>query len=76
MNDIIDTMVKITVPDMTCHHCAVTITKAVTGLKGVKKVFADPNTKAVEVDLEDDSKLDGVVKAIADAGYSPEVERS
>jgi hypothetical protein len=70
-----DTMVKITVPDMTCHHCAGTITKAVTGLDGVKKVFADPNTKAVEVDLEDDSRLDGVVKAIADAGYSPEVER-
>jgi hypothetical protein len=29
----------------------------------------------VEVDLYDDVKLDAVVEAIADAGYSPEVEK-
>ena len=69
-------MVKISVPDMTCQHCAGTIIKAVNGVDGIKSVFADPATKKVEVDLDDHAKLTDVVKAIADAGYSPEVEVS
>ena len=67
-------MATITVPDMTCHHCAGTITKAVTGVDGVKDIFADPVTKKVEVNLDDDARLDAVVKAIEEAGYSPSVD--
>ena len=62
-------MYQFTVADMTCGHCASTITKAVKG--------ADPNAK-IEISLREhlvkvDSALSAQVigECIADAGYTP-----
>jgi copper chaperone len=64
------TMIEIRVPDMTCGHCAGTITRA---LKD-----ADPGA-AVEVSLADKrvrvtTRLAAgeVAECIADAGYTPQ----
>lgn len=64
------TMIDIKVPDMTCGHCASTITKAVKEL--------DP-AAVVEVSLPDhrvriqsDASKDSLVHAITEAGYTPE----
>jgi len=63
-------MISLTVNDMTCGHCAATITKA------IKAVDVDANVK---VDLAEhqvhveSTKLNhgDVAEAIQDAGYSP-----
>ncbi len=65
-------MFKLRVPDMTCQHCVGTITKAVTGLPGVKGVSADPATKIVALDLDESADTEALIKVIAAAGYSPE----
>ncbi len=64
------TMIDIKVPDMTCGHCASTITKTVKEL--------DP-AAVVEVSLPDhrvriqsSTPKDALVHAIAEAGYTPE----
>ncbi|MBW1806556.1 MAG: permease [Deltaproteobacteria bacterium] len=59
------------VDDMTCQHCAATITKAVTDLPGVGSINTDPATKLVWLDLDDSADEDLVVQAIVDAGFHP-----
>jgi copper chaperone len=57
------------VEDMTCGHCAGTITKAIeTGLRGAR-VHADPATKLVSVRGARD--LSAVKALVTGAGYTP-----
>jgi copper chaperone len=63
--------VTLKVEDMTCGHCASTITKAVeAGLPGTR-VRADPATKLVSIrGTRDLAKVEAL---IAGAGYTPTV---
>ncbi len=58
------------VPGMTCNHCRMAITKALTALEGVKDVSVDLERKQVTVSF-DPARVDAgrMKKAIADAGY-------
>lgn len=60
------------VEDMTCGHCAATITKAIeTSVPGAK-VHADPVAKLVKITGSADiARLQEIVKQ---AGYTPSVE--
>ena len=62
---------NLTVPDMHCTHCSAKIESTVKAVKGVKKVLADPKTKAVCVEY-DASKCtpESVVSAIVGAGFT------
>jgi uncharacterized membrane protein YraQ (UPF0718 family)/copper chaperone CopZ len=60
------------VPDMTCHNCAASITKAAGQVPGVGKINADPATKLVILNLSGDADPDAAVKAIKEAGFHPE----
>ncbi|MFI4926307.1 MAG: heavy-metal-associated domain-containing protein [Burkholderiales bacterium] len=63
-------MITFRVPDMTCGHCASTITKAITGLDKAAQVQVSVPEKLVSVDSSAaEAELLG---AIRDAGYSPE----
>jgi uncharacterized membrane protein YraQ (UPF0718 family)/copper chaperone CopZ len=59
------------VPDMTCQHCARTITDAVSGLPGVDEVDADPASKTVAFELAETADTRALVRAIVDAGFNP-----
>jgi copper chaperone len=60
-------------PDMSCNHCKMTIENAVKELSGIKFVNADPNTKKVTVDFdENEVSLDDIKSVIEDAGYDVE----
>ena len=60
-------MTKLTVPDMSCGHCAGVITKALKDLdQGASIAFDMP---AREIDIDTQVPLDAVVAALADAGY-------
>ena len=63
----------LTAPDMSCNHCKMTIESAVKELSGIKYVNADPNTKKVTVDFdENEVSLDDIKSVIVDAGYEVE----
>ena len=66
-----DAMFSVNVPDMTCQHCAGTITKAATSVPGVKRVDADPDTKLVAIDAEESCDRAAVLDAIREAGFHP-----
>lgn len=59
------------VPDMTCAHCAATITGAVEGLDGVGGIDANPATRLVSLDLSEGANEAAIERAIARAGYHP-----
>lgn len=63
-------MVTFKVNDMTCGHCASTITKAVTSVDGSARVEVDIPRKLVHVTGEMASAV--LLGAIHDAGYTPE----
>lgn len=64
-------MIRFTVNDMTCGHCAATITKAVKGVDPQAEVRIDLPAHKVEIDS---GKADApaLSAAIAEAGYTPE----
>ena len=62
---------KFKVADMTCGHCAQTITKAIQKVSPAAKVHADPVSKLVAVSGAGD--LATVKALIAKAGFTPTV---
>ncbi len=62
-------MIELKVPDMTCGHCASTITKAVKEVDAAGRIEIDLPGKTVRID----SALPAAefVEAIAEAGYTP-----
>jgi copper chaperone len=58
------------VDDMTCGHCASTITKAVRAVDGAAKVEVDLRQHLVHIEATE-AKPRELTDAIAEAGYSP-----
>ena len=63
-------MISFQVTDMTCGHCAATITKAVKAVDRAAEVHIDLAAHRVQVASQVDAAL--LQTAIRDAGYSPE----
>jgi len=61
--------IELKVPDMACGACADSITEAIHNLDSQATVQADTKTKQVTIETE--VSPSSVIKAIADAGYSP-----
>jgi copper chaperone len=59
----------LSVEGMTCHHCEMTVEKALLEVDGVKSAKADHNLKSVEVQFKDDLDLGLVKEKIEKAGY-------
>ena len=60
---------ELSVKDMTCKHCEMTVKNAVESVPGVKKVVVDLGRKIVGVD--GNVSAEAVEKAIENAGYTP-----
>lgn len=63
-------MIQFQVDDMTCGHCASTITRTVQGLDAGAKVTVDLGAHLVTVDGAQAS-AQALQAAIADAGFTP-----
>lgn len=63
-------MIELKVLDMTCGHCASTITKAVKELDASAKVEVSLADHRVRVDSK--ASKEDLLHRIADAGYTPE----
>jgi copper chaperone len=60
-------MLKLKVDEMSCGHCAATVTKAVEGVSGVEK--ADIDLAKGEVTVIGNPDVAALIAAIDDAGY-------
>ena len=68
--------VTLSVPDMTCPVCPLTVKKALSDVKGVNKVDVNFDKKEATVNFDDaKTDVDALRKATADAGYPSTVKR-
>ena len=63
-------MTTLKVPDMTCGHCKMTVTRALTGLAGVSRVDVDLASKDVSVTHDARVGLAQIKQAVEAAGYT------
>jgi copper chaperone CopZ len=59
----------LTVEGMTCHHCEMTVEKALLEIAGVKTAKADHSTKSVAVEYKGELDMPNVKEKIEKAGY-------
>ncbi len=62
-------MTKLKVPSMSCGHCKMTVSKALTSIDGVSRVDIDLETKDVSVTHDPKVSLAELTRAVEDAGY-------
>ena len=62
-------MMELSVPDMTCGHCASTVAKTVALVDPGAKVEVDLNSKKVKIHSTEDRK--DFIDALTNAGYPP-----
>lgn len=61
---------NISVPDISCNHCKMSIEGAVGALNGVNRVEVHIEPRTVDVDYDDASvSLDAIYAAIEEQGY-------
>ncbi len=61
-------MLKLNVPDMTCGHCAGTVTKAIQNVDGQASVTVDLPSKTVSIVTAADAEK--ISQAVEAAGYA------
>jgi len=59
----------LTIEGMTCHHCEMTVEKAVKQLKNVLSVKADHQNKTLEIVYTGELKIEDVKQKVEEAGY-------
>ena len=62
-------MTTLSVPDISCGHCKMSIEGALNELEGVKKAEVSIDAKTVAVEFASPADLEGIVTAIEDQGY-------
>ena len=63
-------MTTLKVPDMTCGHCKMTVTTALSGLAGVSRVDVDLASKDVRVTHDGTVDLAEIKRTVEAAGYT------
>lgn len=62
-------MFELNLPDMTCGHCASTVSQTCKLVDPASKVEVDISTKQVKITSNEDRR--DFVEALAEAGYPP-----
>jgi copper chaperone len=61
----------LTVPNISCKHCVVTIKRELGELEGVTSVEGDVGTKTVTVEWEAPAAWDGIEALLTEINYPP-----
>jgi copper chaperone len=61
--------VKLSIPNISCHHCTNAIAMETRDLPGVIKVEGDVATKTAVFTLENEAALGAVKQTLAEIGY-------
>ena len=59
------------VPNISCHHCVMTIERELKELDGIVSVNADAETKAVSVEWESPANWEGIEALLTEINYPP-----
>jgi copper chaperone len=59
------------VPNISCHHCVMTIQRELAALDGVTEVKADVDTKEVTVEWDDRTSWQEIVELLTEINYPP-----
>jgi copper chaperone len=60
---------KLSVPNISCGHCVMTIQRELNEMEGVKKVEGDPKTKEITVEWENPATLEKIKATLEDINY-------
>ncbi|MCP3972878.1 MAG: heavy-metal-associated domain-containing protein [bacterium] len=63
------TQATLSVPDISCNHCKMSIEGAVNELDGVDKVEVAIDDRTVDVSFDSPTDMDAIVAAIEGQGY-------
>jgi copper chaperone len=69
MRSVIMETKKMSIPNISCGHCVMTIKNELSELKGVSKVEGDPNTKEITVDWEAPATLEQIKTHLREINY-------
>jgi copper chaperone len=61
--------VTLSVPDVSCNHCAMTIKRELAGVQGISGVEVDVAKKTVTFQYANDQALEQAKAVLADIGY-------
>lgn len=65
---IIDTK-KLSIPNITCGHCVMTIKRELSDIDGVSKVEGDPNTKEITIEWDSPATLEKIKSTLKEINY-------
>jgi copper chaperone len=60
---------KLSVPNISCGHCVMTIQRELKEVEGVNKVEGDPTTKEITVEWENPATLEKIKSALEEIDY-------
>ena len=60
---------KLSVPNITCGHCVMTIQRELGEIEGVSKVEGDPTSKEVTVDYDAPATLEKIQSTLREINY-------
>jgi copper chaperone CopZ len=63
--------VTLNIPDISCHHCVMTIARETKDLPGVIKVEGSVQAKTATFTLENETALGTVKRTLQEIGYPP-----
>ena len=63
--------VTLSIPNISCHHCIMTIARETKDLPGVVKVEGNQPAKTATFTLENEAALDTVRETLVEIGYPP-----
>jgi copper chaperone CopZ len=63
------TVVTLSIPAISCHHCTNTIVRETKDLPGVIKVEGNPKAKTATFTVENESALTSVKQTLVEIGY-------
>jgi copper chaperone len=59
----------LSVPEIHCNHCKMSIEGAVNDVDGVGTAIVDIEARTVAIDYDDPATIDGIIAAIEEQGY-------
>lgn len=63
---------KLSIPNISCGHCVMTIQKEISEMEGVSKVEGDPSNRSVTVDWDAPASLDKIKATLQEINYPAE----
>jgi copper chaperone CopZ len=62
----------LSIPNISCGHCVMTIKNELNDIEGIVNVEGDPQTKEIKVDWQEPASLEKIKEKLAEINYPAE----